>query len=61
VTDLQWQPTRDPLSICADVGWGLNKMLAIQAWMFCAGAERRATVDPVSLPLASQVTPQRVS
>ena len=45
---------------CADVGWSLNKTLAIQTWMFCAGAERRAIVDPVSLPLARRVTPQRV-
>src|ERR1035437_767518 len=52
-------PTREP-PLCADVGWSLNKTLAIQTWMFCAGAEGRAIVDPVSLPLARRVTPQRV-
>jgi hypothetical protein len=31
-------PYPSSLPICADVGWSPNKTLAIQTWMFCAGA-----------------------
>jgi hypothetical protein len=61
VTARRSRGTRYPPSICADVGWSLNKTLAIQTWMFCAGAERRAIVDPVSSLLARRVTPRRVA